>query len=172
MTKPDWTREIAMHEAAHAVACYLQGMKIDKVEVWPTNGLVKPASKPSEHPFEYAVTLLAGNEYMRSIGLPDDDHENDFVRASFVVAMQFDDRPNAASEGFGIVCEATSALVRTPRFIELVAALYPKLAEEHWHYGPEVDRFLREHDPELSEPIAQAILGAHGLTSHGRRRLP
>lgn len=47
--------------------------------------------------------------------------------------MQFDGRPRAASEAFAVVQEATHDLVRSPRFLELVAALTPKLAERHWH---------------------------------------
>lgn len=46
---------------------------------------------------------------------------------------------------------ATHALVRTGRFIELVAALYPKLPEKSWHWGPDVEKFLEEHDPEPLE---------------------
>lgn len=156
MTKPDCTAEIALHEAAHCVAMHLEGLKIDKVRVSESDGSVMPASKPSGDPFGHAVSLLAANAFMRSLGRPDDGDSNDFVRASFLVAMQFDDRTEAAKEAFSIVCEATSALVRTPRFIDLATALAPKLAKGYLHLGSEVERFLRSHDSELTEQIAQA----------------
>jgi hypothetical protein len=159
MTEHDWTLEIAMHEAAHCVAMYLQGRKIDAVRVWKTDGSVRPVGKPSEDPFGHAVALLAGKAFMGSLGLPDGDDDKDFVRASFVVAEQFLDHPEAAKQAFGAVCEATEALVRTPRFIDLTTALAPKLAKGGYlHLGSEVERFLREN--ERSE--------SHSLESHSR----
>ena len=43
---------------------------------------------------------------MTSLGLSGGGDENDFVRASFLVAEQFLDNPAAAKEGFAIVAEA------------------------------------------------------------------
>ena len=129
MTNADWTTEIALHEAAHCTALFLEGIKINKVRVWKIDGSVTPASKPSADPFAHAVSLLAGNAFMRSLGLSDDGDSNDFVRASFLVATQFDDRTEAASEAFSIVCEAAEALVRSERFVELATALAPMLAK-------------------------------------------
>jgi hypothetical protein len=145
----------AAHEASHAVAAFIMGVPLDKVEVFHGSGRVKvdkAVSRPSSDPFAHAVMMLAAGEYMRMVGADAND-ETDFVGASFLVAMQFDDRPKAAREAagreaFGIVLEATRSLVQSDRFRTLVARLAPVLEEKGWNYGPDVERFLRQHDPE------------------------
>jgi hypothetical protein len=145
----------AAHEAAHAVGAYLMGIPLDNVEVWHGEGRVKvnkAVSRPSSDPFAHAVMMLAAGEYMRMVGADAND-DTDFVGATFLIAMQFDDRPKAAREAagreaFGIVLEATHSLVRSDRFRILVARLAPILAEKHWNYGPSVIRFLEENDPD------------------------
>jgi len=122
----------AAHEASHAVAAYVMGVPLDRVEVWDGEGRVKvnkAVSRPSGDPFAHAVVMLAADEYMRMVGAPAND-DIDYTGASFLIARQFDDRPRAARksagrEAFGIVLEATHSLVRSDRFRTLVARLAP-----------------------------------------------
>jgi hypothetical protein len=145
MKPNDYT--VAAHEAAHAVAAYILGLEVKKVEVWGDEGLTKMNGRPSERPFDHAVTLLAGGAYLRAMQMPGGD-KNDFAKAAFLVEMSVDARPDAAREAFAVVAEAAHALVRTDRFRFLVAKLTPELVMNYWHYGPEVLRFLRDNDPD------------------------
>jgi len=147
MSKPSF--EVAQHEAAHAVCHYLHDLPIHSIQVWASEGVLRSASSSSADPFSHAVSLLSANAYMTTQGLPTMGFDDDFQKASILVALEFTDRPKAAREAFGLVCEAARALVRTQRFLELVAMLTPKLAERNFHNGPDVIRFLKEHDPYL-----------------------
>jgi hypothetical protein len=171
---PHWQTEIAFHEAAHAVAACILGLKIEKMEIWDRNGLVKTDRKrgptPFADPFAHAITLLAGNEWMRQRGLPDaHEDDGDFTKAAVLIAEQFHGRREAAKEAFGVVLEATRSLVASDRFQILAAFLTNRLIESPhgWHYGPEIERFLREHDPEPAGPLE-----AHSTTSRRREDPP
>jgi hypothetical protein len=46
---------VVAHEAAHAVAGYILGIPIEKVEVWGSSGLVKTGGRPTERSFDFAL---------------------------------------------------------------------------------------------------------------------
>lgn len=167
MSSAGRTMTTAAHESAHAVAAYLVGIPLRKVEVWDGGGQAWTGSRPSSDPFAHAVVMLAGGEYMRAIGSGSGNDDTDFTGAAILVAMQFDDQPKtvrkaAAKQAFGIVLEATRSLVESRRFRNLVAMLAPVLAEKGWNYGPDVLKFLRENDPEAPpHHAARRSLEAH-----------
>lgn len=146
----------AAHEAGHAVAAFCLNIPVEKVGIDHNgHGLTKTetrrviAGDPNAS-FDCAIGLLAGGAYERSLGLEARGDNGDFAKAVVLLQETFESKA-AARRGFDVVLEATHALVESDRFQTLCARLTPVLAEKGWHWGPDVEKFLEEHDPEPLE---------------------
>jgi hypothetical protein len=167
---PHWRRELIFHESAHAVAAYLQGLKIAKMEVWDHDGVTKidDDARPQalEDPYPHAIVLLAGHAYMAGAGLPDEHSgSTDTTKAAILVDIACGPgRRCTAAQAFGVVSEAARKMVGTERFICLHAALVQHIdaSGKHWHWGPDIERFLRDHDPERGAHAARRQVETHG----------
>ena len=144
----------AAHEAAHAVASYLLGIDLAKVEIDSADGSFTRVAKSSRpvlsdptSVFDYAIVLLSGGAYLRSCGIKRSQDDSDFPKAVWLLQNGTESKA-AARAGFSVCLEATTKLVESDRFQTLAARLTPVLAKELWHWGPDVLRFLRENDPE------------------------
>src|SRR5215216_6553900 len=105
---------ISEHESGHAVAAYCLGRSIRKVEVWADHGegltRLTKLSRPvaGGHPddiLDAAIVLLAGEEYLRSIGRQASGGDGDFAKAALLIRDTFESAA-AARQGFDIVLEA------------------------------------------------------------------
>ena len=95
---------VAAHEAGHAVACYSLNLPLAQIEIWHDRGLIKLV-KPSRpifggapgDVFDHSITLLAGAQYIRSLGLDATGDEGDFAKASFPDPGELRDRGHGAT---------------------------------------------------------------------------
>lgn len=154
---------ITQHEAGHAVAAFCLGQRLEEVAVWAHGEGLTRTEKPTRpilggdpnDILDCAIVLLAGEHYLRSIGQAATGGNGDFAKAAFLIRETFETLA-AARQGFDIVLEATQILVGSERFQALAAALVPKLERQAWHYGPDVERFLREHDADGHDEVFTA----------------
>jgi hypothetical protein len=149
LRRPDY--KVATHEACHAVAAYIVGVPVEKIEITDVQGLTKTGGKPSERSFDHAIVSLAPHEFLTSLGITAPGCDGDLFRAAHLCRAEIElagGSSAAAAEAFAVVSEATKSLVAGDRFGLLVARLAPILAKRFWHHGPEVLRFLAANDPE------------------------
>lgn len=109
--------------------------------------------------FADALIALAGRAYTDSTGLSrfgsDEQDQKNAARA--LVFGTPEDAPLAnVQAGLAVVKQATKALVSTERFTMLGIDLAGELSKKHFMIGSEIERFLRQRDPQ-----AKALEEAH-----------
>lgn len=142
---PDHSHRLSFHEAAHVTALYLFHRPIKEAKVRRTRGRTVAAAA-TDDVFGAAVVLLAGEAFERSIGLAHAGGRSDLDKAELLLKMHVSS--GALDEACRVVEEAALALAATERFQALTFALAPVLRERENLGGPEIERILREHDPE------------------------
>ena len=151
---------LAIHEAAHAAANFILGIKIVSIHIGKNEGTVFHAK--TDDSYAACVGKFAPSAYERCFGLPPSGDPYDFDQVTATLRRVV--APAKISEARSVLETAAGNLVVRGPFDTLVHALSPVLLKEGIYPGDEVeDLFMAALDRE-------ARLFAKPKERHGRPR--
>jgi hypothetical protein len=155
MTRRDYTARLAIHEAAHAAANFLLGLKIYSIDIGETEGIVRHAR--SRDTYAWCLAKLAPRAYEEAFGYAPsgDTWDEDQVMAR----LRREISPGSVPQARAVLGEAADKLVCTARFDALVRSLSPIVKRDKHLTGERAEEILLEaalaQHSLMAEPSAQ-----------------